>query len=110
MAVWKYTHEEPGDEVEAISGFYLVDKEMRVQVGDREALCVVGLARWDKSCCGKGGCRYAMVPGFILEYKSETNEKGQFVSLIEMIGDDADRKVIARIIEKDEYVQQVSFW
>lgn len=110
MAAWKYTHEEPGQEIESISGFYLVDKEIRVKVGSREALCVVGSANWDKSCCGMGGCRYALVPGFIIEYKTETNADGLAVSKVEMINDKTERKIIERIIREAEYVQQVNFW
>lgn len=83
---------------------------MRVDVGGREALCIVGVANWDKSCCGAGGCRYAMVPGYIINYKGETNEDGQAVSAVEIMSEQADRKVIEELVREAESVQQVNFW
>jgi hypothetical protein len=79
-------------------------------VGGREVLCIVGIANWDKSCCGIGGCRYALVPGFIIEHKTESNDKGQAISTVEMINEKTDRQAIEEIVRKAEAVQQVNFW
>lgn len=110
MAMQDFTHEEIGKEVEAISGHYQVEKEMQLDVGGREVLGILGTAIWDRSCCGMGGCRYALVPGYIVGYKIKTNEKGQSVSEVETISDEAIQKEIKRLIEGNEYVQQVNFW
>ena len=57
-----------------------------------------------------GGCRYAIIPGTIVRYKTKTNEQGQSVSEVEAINDEEMQKEIKRLIEADEFVQQVNFW
>jgi len=112
MTIRKYTHIEPDQEVESIAGHYEVEKEIRLPVGEREALCVVGFAIWDKACCSRsGGCRYIMVPGYIVNEKTETDKDGRLVSEVEIINDKDEQKQIRELIRKSgEYVQIVDFW
>ncbi|MBW2061979.1 MAG: hypothetical protein JRI95_10515 [Deltaproteobacteria bacterium] len=111
MAIRKYIHLEPGEEVESISGHYEVEKELRFSVGDREVLCVLGYTAWDKSCCGVGGCRYIMVPGYIVNYKNQKDDHGLFTTEVEMINDQDEKKKIKELIkDTGEYVQMVDFW
>jgi hypothetical protein len=109
MAVREFTHVEIGREIQSISGYYKVDKEIRLDLGGREVLGIIANAEWDRSCCGMGGCRYAIVPGTIVGYKTKTNEKGQSVSEVETVNDEEMQKEIKRLIEADEFVQQVNF-
>ncbi len=110
MSVREYTHLEPGLEVEGLSGHYTVDKEIKLEVGEREVLIILGSAMWDKSCCGIGGCRFATIPGYIVDYKARTNNAGEPVSDVEVIDDEVLQKQIKKQIEASEYVQQVNFW
>jgi hypothetical protein len=55
-------------------------KEIRLPFRGREVLCLVGCAVVDTSCCGAGGSAYALVLGFILEWKRQTDEDGLVIS------------------------------
>ena len=110
MASRKYTHVEVGQEVDAISGHYLVNKETQLAFGDREVLYILGSAMFDTSCCGEGGCGYALVPGYILGYKTETDTQGQPVSVLEPIVDQSEQETIKQLIIDTEHVHQVNFW
>jgi hypothetical protein len=107
--VQEYVHQELNQDVAAISGHYLLAKEVRLPFHGREILYLVGYALFDTTCCGVGGCAYALVPGFILDWKSKTNEDGLAVSQVEPVRDLVVREKVRRLIEKKEMVHQVSF-
>jgi hypothetical protein len=96
-------------EVTAIGGRYALVKEVCLPFRGREVLYLVGYGVADTSCCGVGGCAYALAPGFILEWKSKVNEDGLAVSQVEPIRDEAVRKEVERLIREKEPVQQVKF-
>jgi hypothetical protein len=105
----RYVHQELNQEITAIGGHYALTKEVRLPFRGREVLYLVGCAVVDTSCCGAGGCAYALVPGFILEWKSQTDGDGLAVSRVEPIRDEAIQREIGRLIEKAEPVHQVTF-
>jgi len=105
----KYTHE-LNKEVQSISGWYRLYKEGRIGHKGREFLYLVGDGVVESSCCGSGGCRYAVVPGFIVSWKSGTNGEGLFISVIEPIRDARVREDIKIILSKKEGISQVQFW
>lgn len=70
---------------------------------------MVGGAIVDTSCCGVGGCAYALVPGFVLDWKYRRNEGGLAVSRVEPIRDQAVEGRVRRLIGQAEMVQQVDF-
>jgi hypothetical protein len=102
-------HRPLNQEVTAIGGHYILIKEVRLPFYGREVLYLVGHATFDTTCCGVGGCAYALVLGFILSWKSETNESGLSVSHVEPIRDAAVQKKVRMLIEKAELVHQVRF-
>ena len=61
----EYTHE-LNREVQSISGWYKLYKEEKIELMGKEVLYVVGDGVVESSCCGTGGCCYAVVPGFIV--------------------------------------------
>jgi hypothetical protein len=63
----------------------------------------------DTSCCGPGGCTYALVPGYLKEWKYKTGRDDLFVSRVEPIRDADVQSEIRRLILKKESVQQVNF-
>lgn len=107
--VKEYTHELE-KEVLSISGRYELEKEEIMDHNGREILYVVGSAVVDSSCCGNGGCRYAIVPGFIRAWKSKINKAGFPISEVEPITEQILRAGIRKILEKKEWVSQVQFW
>ena len=104
----EYTHE-LGREVRSISGGYELEMEGKLQIDGREVLYVVGNGVVDSSCCGVGGCRYALVPGYVRQFKTRQDEQGLWISEVEPIIDRATRQEITRVLKEKEIVQQVQF-
>ncbi len=104
-----FPHDPLDQEVDAISGHYVLTAEHRVEFRGRELLYLVGHAVVDTSCCGVGGCGYALVPGFVLAYRERTDERGRPVSRVEPIRDEALRGEIQRFVLQREQVTQCNF-
>jgi hypothetical protein len=91
------------------AGEYYLEKEGRLEVGGRPVLYLVGVGVIDSSCCGVGGCRYAVVPGFLDRENVRRDDDGRRVSLVRPVLDPAERDEIAAKLKRTEYVQQVRF-
>ena len=89
---------------------YMVEQEERVEFDGKELLVVLGYGIIDSSCCGEGGCRYALVPGYILKWKETSDEKGRKITEVEPVRDEAEQKEIEKHLKEKEKVQQVNFW
>jgi len=98
-----------GEQVQAISGHYSIVKEDCLSSAGREVLYLVGVGTVDSSCCGEGGCSYAVVPGFLVKKHAARNQEGMPVSLVEPIQGDELKKKIASAIREMELVDQVNF-
>jgi len=105
----RYVHHDLGEEVRAIGGSYTLLKEVLVPDGDRQVLAVVGVGVFDTSCCGAGGCAYALVPGHVLALRTAGPPGGPPQSLVEPITDAATRKRLAAVIRRSLTVQDVRF-
>lgn len=105
----EYIHHKLNREVTAIGGHYVLTKEARLPLAGREVLYLVGYAVVDNSCCGVGGLAYALVPGFILDWKGKTNGDGLAISLVEPIHDQVTQREIRQLIERKEVVHQIRF-
>ena len=105
----EYVHAEIGEEVRFISGYYIIDEERRMKYDDRELLVVIGHAIVDNSCCGRTGLRYALVPGYIVSWKSHKNDKGIDVTDVHPIKDEGEQRTIAKNLQASEVLQQVNF-
>lgn len=108
-AVREYVHRELDEEVAAIGGRYTLTTEARLLLGGREVLYLLGWAAFDTTCCGAGGCSYALVPGFIVEWKTRRSIEGREVSLVEPVLDSGSQAAVRHVIEEKETVQQVIF-
>ena len=104
-----FVHEPLNVDVDAIAGHYTFTKEVRLPWEGRELLYLVGYAIIDTSCCGVGGCGYALVPGFVQSWHSGTDDRGLPISQVEPIRDAAVRRGMERHIEREEHVPQVQF-
>jgi hypothetical protein len=104
-----YVHQELNRDITAIAGTYVLVKEVRLAFGSREILYVVGHAAFDTACCGVGGCAYALVPGFVVNWKGKIGKDGAAISQVEPIHDKGVQERVRRLIEKTELVQQVRF-
>jgi len=106
----RYTHASLGKEIEAVAGYYVIEKEDRVPFEGREVLVATGHMVLDNSCCGIGGCGFATVPGYILSWKKARNEDDEPVSEVEPVREDREKQALRKLILEFEGVQQVSFW
>ena len=95
--------------VRTISGQYILSQEKRLSYNGRQVLYFIGCAVVDASCCGPGGCTYALVPGYVKDWKYKTGGDDLFVSRVEPIRDTDSQSEIRRMIIKKESVQQVNF-
>ena len=107
--VEEFVHQELGQEAVAIGGHYELVKEARFPIDKREVLYLVGHAAFETSCCGVGGCAYALVPGFVVVWKDRVDEEGNAVSLVERIRDQAVQQEVRQHIGRFEIVHQVVF-
>lgn len=108
-SIKEFVHHKLGEEVRAVGGEYTMIRESRLVFGGKELLYLVGCALFDTSCCGVGGCGYAIVPGFIRGWKIRQTPDGEAVSLVEPIENSDVQKEITEIIIRREMVQQVQF-
>lgn len=106
----KYTHLELNQDIKAVAGYYTPQKEVRLKYNSREVLYVVSQAVVDASYCGSADFSYALVPGYIIRWQTETNHDGLPISEVEPITDKAIRDNIRKIIQSTEHVSQIEFW
>lgn len=104
-----YVHTDLHEECAVIAGHYVLTQETRHPFDDREILYFVGCSVLDNSCCGYGNFSYALVPGFIVEWKYKMTAEGFPVSKIELIRDQALKKDITSLLMQKEFVSQVNF-
>lgn len=106
----EYVHQELGEEVTALAGYYTPLDEHRLQHNGKEVLCVTGLSVIESSCCGTGGCAYAIVPGYVVSWKFRENEVGLPVTEVEPVADKAARQEITAILKERKFVGNIEFW
>ena len=106
----KYVHLQLNTDVPAPSGYYTPHKEVRLKYDGREVLYVLSQAVIESSCCGASDFASALVPGFIVSWRAETNKNGLPVTEVEPISDEKTRDDIRRMIKEIEHVSRTEFW
>ena len=109
LEVTDYTHE-LNKEIRFISGHYQLEREEKIENNGRELVYAIGTAVVDGGCCRPYGCRYALVPGYVVHWKNRQNNEGFPVSVVEPIRDEKVRTEVAKLLEQKEWVSQVQFW
>jgi hypothetical protein len=105
----EYAHIPLDEEVTAIGGYYILEKEVRLPFRGEEVLYVIGMSLIDSSCCGVAGCKYAIVPGYILEWQHRTNDDNLPITQVQPIRDKETRAEITTLIKQADIVQHVEF-
>jgi hypothetical protein len=95
---------------QAIAGHFELDQELRLSTDGREVLVLLGVALVDTACCGTTGMRYAVVPGYVLDWHSGTDDQGRPTSEVELVSDRPSQRAITRAIHAQHTVTQVVFW
>jgi hypothetical protein len=103
-----FVHPVLNEEVRTLSGYYMLNTEKRLFFSGGEVLYYLGYAVVDSSCCGPGGCTYALVPGYIEQWKYKMNSDERWVTRIKSVCDKADQQKLQQLIKEKEPVQQVS--
>ena len=106
--ILRHTHE-VGVTIRFISGEYEIEKEGMIEIDGRQVLYSIGNAMVDSSCCGKWGCRYALVHGYVRNHKFEQNATGLFISEVEPITSEDTQEIIKMLLYNEEAVHQVQF-
>ncbi|MDY6795987.1 MAG: hypothetical protein SWK76_12050 [Actinomycetota bacterium] len=106
----EHVHQSLNEEIRSVAGYYIVLEEGVLKYNGREVLFLVQAAEIDTSCCGSGGMGYIYVPGYLQSLKSYKNDSGLWVSEVERIKDEDERREIEGLL-RDRYpvFQQVSF-
>jgi hypothetical protein len=105
-----YTHQQPGQEIQAINDTYILTEELRLQLNGREVLCVIGISIVDTACCGTGISLCTTIPGYLVIWKDRVNDAGQAVSVVQPINDEkAKREIVARL-KKTKNIANINFW
>ena len=97
-----FSHPVLNEQVTAIGGSYFILKEVRLPFDGEDLLYLVGTAIFDTTCCGTGGCAYALVPGFIRQWRYKTDKNGRPVSGVRPVLEERKRKKIREMIFKQE--------
>ena len=104
-----HIHPVLNEEIRTISGHYILTTEKRLPFNDRQVLFFIGCAVVDSSCCVKGGCAYAQVPGYVRQWKYKLNRGNLAVTQVEPIRDESEQQALRVLIKAKEGVQQVNF-
>jgi hypothetical protein len=105
----EFKHPKLFEQVTAIGGHYTFVKDETASINGRDVLYLVGIGAVDTSCCGTGGCIYALVPGYITERTSEGSpSKCERVSQVEAVSPE-DMKEIFDLLRRTEGITQAVF-
>jgi hypothetical protein len=108
--VAEHVHQPIGEEIRGMSGYYMVLEEGTLEYAGREILYLVEAAAADTSCCGSAGMGFIMVPGYIVAAKARRNEDGLWVSEVDRVkGEDERREIAGLLKDRHQGFQQVEF-
>jgi len=106
----EHVHQNIEEEIRSIAGYYMVLEEGMLEYKGRELLYLVEMASIETSCCGRGGMGFILVPGYINALKVRRNGDGFWVSDVDRIEGEEDRKEITRLLlARHPGFQQVNF-
>ncbi len=103
-----FIHPLLNEEITTIAGYYVITREVIIPHQEGPVLSFVGFASTESSCCGAGGCGYAIVAGRIIELHSGISEDNRTISRVIPLEDRLHREVFDTIRLK-EGVGQVHF-
>ena len=106
----EHVHQPIGEEIRSIAGYYMVLEEGVLQYNGRELLYLVEMAAVDTSCCGSGGMGFIYVPGCINAMKSRRSDEGLWISDVDRVeGEEDRREITGLLLDRHPGFQQVNF-
>ena len=106
---FEYVHRGLDREVTAIGGHYRFDREAQIAFRGQQVLYLCGYALYDTSCCGPGGCGYALVQGVVERWQYRRDPEGFPITRLAVIDDPDSQRKLGRLIQGQEAVSQVIF-
>ena len=106
---FEYVHRELDREVTAIGGHYRFDREVQIAFRGQQVFYLCGYALYDTSCCGLGGCGYALVQGVVERWQYRRDPEGFPITRLTAIDEPDLQRDIGRLIQAREKVQQIVF-
>jgi hypothetical protein len=106
----EFSHPQLGEEVRALSGYYVPREEHVLTHDGREVLYIVGDACIDASCCGLASWSYVQVPGFLVKKHVRGGGTTPIVSEVETIQDREVRNSVTGSLLKLYPGTRVEFW
>ncbi len=100
MNKFEHVHQKIGEEVRSIAGYYTVLEEDVLEYNGRRVLYEVKMAVVETSCCGSGGLGFIFVPGYILSLKDRQTPNGLWVSEVERIVEESEKKDIEKELRR----------
>ena len=100
---------QPSGRVRGIAGWYEMEREGLLSLRGEQYLYLLGSGVVDTSCCGTGGCYYALVPGRVLAWHCGKDEYGTPTSLLERVRSEELQVLLSREIKAKEAVAQVCY-
>ena len=104
----EFVHPVMNEEVDAIGGHYMFTKEDLLAHDAGDVLYIIGYAATDTSCCGAGGCAYAIVPGHIKALHACLSEDNRYISEITPV-EERFHAEITKALRMKEGISQVHF-
>jgi hypothetical protein len=104
-----YSHREIGEEVHFMAGYYEIIEEGRLTYEGNEILYALGIATLDNACCGRSGCRFLFIPGYVHSWKTKTNALGMPVSEVEPIVGQHKQAAIRAFLDARYPYSQINF-
>lgn len=105
-----YTHQEPGQEIQPISGNSVPTEELRLQFNGREVLCINRISVVDTGCCSTGIFLDTIIPGYIVTWKARVNDAGLAVSVVEPVKDEKEKLEIIAKLKETKNITNINFW
>ena len=106
----EFSHPQLGEEVRALSGYYVPREEHVLPHDGREVLYIVGDACIDASCCGVASWSYVQVPGFLVKKHVRGGGTTPIVSEVETIQDREVRNNVTGSLLKLYPGTRVEIW
>jgi hypothetical protein len=104
-----YPHPILNAEITAIGGHYVLTHEHRFTIGGTATLVFEGYGIVSASCCGSGGCRYAVVPGELIAYRYARLPGGQWVSRVVPLNAPLRRRPVRQWLAQHRTIYHVVF-
>lgn len=104
-----FKHFAIGEEIRSAAGGYIVQKEALAKIGEKEILYYTASAFFDTSCCGAGGCGYAIVAGYVTKYQFNQDKNGTLLTEVETVESENEKEEIKKILLDKENLDQVVF-